>query len=181
MFCLVIICDISKFVWVLPIKSKDSVIEILRDLITGLRSSDGITKCDKVVRSIRCDNEPVLRSIEFGKMLSSLGVQETHSVPYAPSQNGVVERFMRTLSENLRANMRGVDIRLWDHCSRYIAFCYNRIPKEKYARAEQFNGLAPIDAKNTRKGDFIPSKPETNFDDTYEEFMEKTSSPKITN
>ena len=27
-FCVVITCDISKFVWVLPIKSKDSVVEL---------------------------------------------------------------------------------------------------------------------------------------------------------
>ena len=101
-FCLVIICDISKFVWVLPIKAKDSVVEIVRNLITGLRSSDGVTQCDKVVRSIRCDNEPVLRSEEFSKMLTSLGVQETHSVPYAPSQsphksfnNSVLRRCIR--------------------------------------------------------------------------------------
>ena len=48
---------------------------------------------------------------------------------------------------------------------------------EKYARAEQFNGLAPIDAKNNRIGSFSPNKPEANFEDKYTQFMEE-SSPK---
>ena len=84
-------------------------------------------------------------------MLQELGVQEAHSVPYSPQMNGVVERFMRTLGENLRANMRGADPLLWDYCVRYIAWCWNRIPKNNYSRAPQFCGLAPKDAKESRK------------------------------
>ena len=150
-FCLVIICDISSFVWIYPIKTKDAVVDTVRKLICDLRASDGVNLADKVVKVVRCDNEPVLRSESYRSMLSGLAVHEAHSTPYAPSQNGVVERFMRTLGENLRANMRGVDPRLWDHCARYLSFVWNRIPKIKYARAPHFNGLAPIDAKNSRK------------------------------
>ena len=151
LFCLVVICDITSFVWIYPIRAKSQVTEIIRELIEKVRVSDGWDLQDKVIRVVRSDNEPVLRSADYKQMLKKLGVLDTHSVPYSPQMNGVVERFMRTMGENLRANMRGVDERLWEWAVKYIAWCWNRIPKQHYARAPQFNGLAPLDARNSRK------------------------------
>lgn len=75
---------------------------------------------EKVVERIRSDNDSVFRSHEWGSLLRKLGIAESHSVPYCPPQNGVVERFMRTLGTNLRANLNGVDPRLWCYCGGYI-------------------------------------------------------------
>ena len=68
---------------------------------------------EKVVHAIRTDNDTVFRSREWGLMLEKLDVKEVHSVPYTPQMNGCVERFMRTLGEALRANLNGVDKRLY--------------------------------------------------------------------
>ena len=65
--------------------------------------------------------------------------------------NGVVERFMRTLGDSLRANFRGVDSSVWDFCVRYIAWSWNRIPKPKLNRHPKLNGLAPKDILSSRK------------------------------
>ena len=153
-FVLVVICDVSSYVWVIPIKSKDEVVNRVRDLIVKLRSTDSKNLNDKVVLSVRPDNEIVLRSSAWKAMLQSLSVKETHSVPYAPQQNGVVERYMRTLGENLSANMIGVDFKVWDFCARYIGWCWNRIPRKNYARAPQLNNKTPIGAKKHSKNNY---------------------------
>ena len=149
-FILVVICDVSSHVWVIPIKTKDEVVERVKELILKLRTTDSKNLYDKVVLSVRSDNEIVLRSRAWKNMLQGLSVNETHSVPYSPQQNGVVERYMRTLGENLSANMIGVDFSVWDFCARYIGWCWNRIPRKNFPRAPRFNGMTPIDAKNTR-------------------------------
>jgi hypothetical protein len=58
---------------------------------------------------------------------------------------------MRTLADNLRANLRGTDQTLWDYCVRYIAWTWNRIPRPRYNRHPIFNGLAPKDVLAKRK------------------------------
>ena len=117
---------------------------------------------DKVVHVVRSDNEPVIRSLEWRTMLQNLKVRETHSVPYCPQMNGVVERYMRTMGDNLRANLRGVDHSTWEYCCQYIAWCWNRVPKLKYARAPQFNGVAPIDAVRSRRTGIIQTEEDEN-------------------
>ena len=55
----------------------------------------------------------------------------THSIQYEPQTNGVVERWNRTQSDAIRANMQGCDPRLWDWCSQYVAHTFNRLERRK--------------------------------------------------
>ena len=71
-------------------------------------------------------------------------------VPYTPQQNGVIERFMRTLATNVRACLVGVDHALWCFAAEYVAWTWNRIPRPRYARAPRLNGLAPEDVRIAR-------------------------------
>ena len=178
MFCLVVICDITSFVWIYPIKTKDMVTPVIKNLIEKVRVTDGWGLNDKVIKVVRSDNEPVLRSAQYKQMLKELSVVESHSVPYSPQMNGVVERFMRTMGENLRSNMRGVDGRLWEWCVKYLAWCWNRIPKRVYARAPQFNGMAPLDARNSRKRS-VEGEIHKNESDKYQNSLEIAKEPDL--
>ena len=83
-------------------------------------------------------------------MLEKLEVAQVHSVPYTPEMNGCVERFMRTLGEALRANLNGVDKRLYCYAAQYIAWTWNRTPRTTYSRSPEYNGLTPFEARRRR-------------------------------
>ena len=83
-------------------------------------------------------------------MLEDLNVADAHSAPYTPQMNGCVERFMRTLGEGLRANLSGVDKRLYCYAAQYLAWTWNRVRRQKYKRAPQYEGLAPLEARRAR-------------------------------
>ena len=142
-FVIVLMCDVSALSWAIPVRTKGAVVFVVRDMIREIRASEGVHLQDKVAYSIRSDNEAVFRSSSWRQMLLEEGVKETHSAPYSPQMNGVVERYMQTLGSNLRANLRGVDFSVWDYCVKYIAWCWSRSPSVKYGRRPKFTGLAP--------------------------------------
>ncbi len=100
--------DVSAYCWAIPAKTKGAVVNVARSLIKEIRASEGVHLHDKVVHSVRSDNEVALRSSTWRQMLTEEEVKETHSAPYSPQMSGVIERFMRTIGENLRAGLRGV-------------------------------------------------------------------------
>ena len=62
----VAICDVSAYVWVFPQTLKTEHLENARSLIKNIRANEGRYLNEKVVKSIRSDNEAVLRG-SFGK------------------------------------------------------------------------------------------------------------------
>ncbi|CAI7772500.1 unnamed protein product [Closterium sp. NIES-54] len=54
------------------------------------------------VKVIRTDNGGEFIGADFEKELKQKGIQHQLSVPYNPQQNGVAERFNRTLQEGAR-------------------------------------------------------------------------------
>ena len=57
-------------------------------------------------------------------------VKVTFSQPYAPSTNGMIERWNRTDGDAIRANLHGVDQKVWDYCAKFVAHVYNRVPRK---------------------------------------------------
>ena len=88
----------------------------------------------RIVMRVRSDNEPALRGKPWQDALHSRQVNEAHSTPSLPQQNGVVERMLRTLCEGLRAMLQGVDRSTWDFAAEYFAYNWNRAPRRNYAR-----------------------------------------------
>ena len=144
---LVVICDKIAYTFVQPLGSKADVYDAISDIIEKIRRRDARTLGEKIVRTIRSDNEPVLRSNKWEQMATKLGVEPQHTVPWSPQQNGVAERFMRTLAGALRAVLQQTDDNLWPYAVEYISYCWNRIPRN-YPRFPQGNGHSPTDIRN---------------------------------
>ena len=53
-------------------------------------------------RVLRTDNEPAVRSLLFRAVLRLLGIRHQRSEPFAPWQNGRIERLFRTVKEVIR-------------------------------------------------------------------------------
>ena len=62
-------------------------------------------ECGCSIATLRTDNGGEYLSKEFELYLKSKGRNHELSAPYSPAQNGVAERFNRTLMESARAMM----------------------------------------------------------------------------
>ena len=134
----------------MPLKQRSDCVSAVRKLVRQVRATDAQSLSEKVVWSVRTDNDTVFRSKDWACMLEDLNVADAHSAPYTPQMNGCVERFMRTLGEGLRANLSGVDKRLYCYAAQYLAWTWNRVRRQKYKRAPQYEGLAPLEARRAR-------------------------------
>ncbi|GJS17076.1 retrovirus-related pol polyprotein from transposon TNT 1-94 [Tanacetum coccineum] len=96
-YILVIVHDYSRFTWVKFLRSKDEtpefVIKFLKQIQVGL---------NKTVRYIRTDNGTEFVNQFLTEYYESVGIFHQKSVLGSPQQNGVVERWNRTLVEVAR-------------------------------------------------------------------------------
>jgi hypothetical protein len=146
---LVFLCDAVAFAIVEPVRSKSECVVVAKRIIMSIRAKDTKQLGEKIVCCVRSDNAAEHRSQRWDETLRELGVEPMHSTPYGPPQNGVVERYMRTMGNLLRCNLLGVDRRLWCYCAQYVAHCWNR-QKRDYPRAPAYNGLTPKQAREAR-------------------------------
>ena len=149
--CLVVICDSIKKVFIRPLGVKSDVVEEIEKVIKGIRQDYSVSMDEKVVHFLRRDNEPVLNSKHMANMLQLLRVCDAPGVPHNPEHNGTCERYMRSLFGAVRANLIGVDRRLWCYCAQYAADVWNRIP-HKYSKMPQYNGMSPEEILNQKTG-----------------------------
>ena len=56
-----------------------------------------------VPSQIVSDNGPTFTSEKFREFISSNGIKHTKSAPYHPATNGLVERFIQTFKQSMKA------------------------------------------------------------------------------
>ncbi|GJZ85581.1 retrovirus-related pol polyprotein from transposon TNT 1-94 [Tanacetum coccineum] len=96
-YILVIVDDYSRFTWVKFLRSKDEtsevVIKFLKQIQVGL---------NKTVRYIRTDNGTKFVNKDLTEYYERVSIFHQKTVPRTPQQNGIVERWNRTLVEAAR-------------------------------------------------------------------------------
>jgi transposase InsO family protein len=96
---------------------------------------------DKKVKIVRSDrggeyygkyNEKGQCPCPFAKFLESRGICAQYTMPGTPQQNGVAERWNRTLMNMVRSmlNYSNVPLSLWTYALRTAAYLINRIPNK---------------------------------------------------
>ncbi|CAI7911145.1 unnamed protein product [Closterium sp. NIES-54] len=93
-----IVDDHTRGVWVYPLKTKGEVAAaVLKEWMPRAQRESG-----HKVKVIRTDNGGEFIGADFEAVLKKKGIQHQLTVPYNPQQNGVAERFNRTLQEGAR-------------------------------------------------------------------------------
>lgn len=102
--------DYTHFIMVYLLKSKNEVFEKFKEYEAFSSAHFG----QKLSR-FRSDNGGEYYNKEFQDYCKSKGIQMIFTVPYTPQQNGVSERFNRTLMEKVRAMLhdRGISKKMW--------------------------------------------------------------------
>ncbi|GJP71593.1 hypothetical protein CLOP_g2412 [Closterium sp. NIES-67] len=124
-YFLTIVDDHTRAVWVYPLKSKGEVaVAVLKEWMPRAQG-----ECGHKVKVIRSDNGGEFIGADFEGELKRKGIQHQLTVPYNPQQNGVAERFNRTLQEGARTLLgrAGLPDPFWVSALRQVALVKNRV------------------------------------------------------
>ncbi|CAI7824808.1 unnamed protein product [Closterium sp. NIES-53] len=101
------------------------------------------------VKVIRTDNGGEFIGADFESVMKKKGIQHQLTVPYNPQQNGVAERFNRTLQEGARTLLgrEGLPDPFWVTALRQVALVKNRVlatvGDKKWVPYTKWYGSAP--------------------------------------
>ncbi|GJZ77703.1 putative ribonuclease H-like domain-containing protein [Tanacetum coccineum] len=96
-YILVIVDDYSQFTWVKFLRSKDETTKVVIKFLKQIQVS-----LNKTIRYIRTDNGIEFVIKDLTAYYERVGIFHQKTVPMTPQQNGVVERWNRTLVEAAR-------------------------------------------------------------------------------
>ncbi|CAI7770394.1 unnamed protein product [Closterium sp. NIES-53] len=120
-----IVDDHTRAVWAYPLKTKGEVAAaVLKEWMPRAQRESG-----HKVKVIRTDNGGEFIGADFESVLKKKGIQHQLIVPYNPQQNGVAERFNRTLQEGARTLLgrAGLPDPFWVTALRQVALVKNRV------------------------------------------------------
>ncbi|CAI7799110.1 unnamed protein product [Closterium sp. NIES-54] len=124
-YFLTIVDDHRRAVWVYPLKTKGEVAAaVLKEWMPRAQRESG-----HKVKVIRTDNGGEFIGADFEAVLKKKGIQHQLTVPYNPQQNGMGERFNRTLQEGARTLLgrAGLPDPFWVTALRQVALVKNRV------------------------------------------------------
>jgi hypothetical protein len=96
--------------------------------------------------TVRSDNEPKLDSNLWGRFWAGAGCVVSHSTPYHPRGNGIIERSFRTLLMRLRTMLEDLSDCNWIEMLPFLEGFHNATPRDSLAGlspAEVMLGYAP--------------------------------------
>ncbi len=130
-------CDCTRKVTVMFMRSKDEAFTRICEYIARIEKKFG-----KTPTWIRFDNGKELINEKLKKWAAEKGIIIEATAPYSPSQNGVAERFNRTLLELARAMIieKNLPTFLWDEAVAHAAYLRDRAP------TRALNGKTPYEA-----------------------------------
>ncbi|CAI7837120.1 unnamed protein product, partial [Closterium sp. NIES-53] len=124
-YFLTIVDDHTRAVWMYPLKTKGEVAAaVLQEWMPRAQRESG-----HKVKVIRTDNGGEFIGADFEAVLKKKGIQHQLTVPYNPQQNGVAERFNRTLQEGAHTLLgcAGLPDPFWVTALRQVALVKNRV------------------------------------------------------
>ena len=125
-------------------KTKDEAFDKIRHHILLIER-----KFNRKPRFLRLDNGKELINGKLKEWAAENGITLEPTAPYSPSQNGVAERFNRTLLELARAMLleKNLPTFLWDEAVAHAAYLRNRAP------TKALNGKTPYEVWNDQRPD----------------------------
>ena len=126
--------DHSRFCFFYMLKTKDEVFQMFLRWLKFVQNQTGrqvksITARDSVLKALRTDNGGEYLSHRFTKELERHGIEHQRTVPYNPQQNGLAERFNRTLMDLVRSMLRHKKLpnKFWAEALNVAVYVRNRV------------------------------------------------------
>ena len=117
--------DFSRKIFLYPIKEKSDVYNEFikfKNLVENQHS--------RKIKILRTDNGTEYCNNKFKSFLTNCGIIHQTSTPYTPQQNGISERYNRTIIERVRCMLLDADLNktFWAEAATTAAYLLNRIP-----------------------------------------------------
>ena len=129
-YFLILIDDHTRWKQVYFLRRKSEAIHKIRNFVTKLNAITNRGKAEptKIVGSLHTDNAGEFLSHEFEEMLDDEMVHHTTCPPHVHQLNGVAERAIRSVLENVRANMAAshAPLGFWPYLVEHAVDCLNR-------------------------------------------------------
>jgi hypothetical protein len=142
-YCLVIVDDYSRFIWVFFLQEKSQTQETLKRFLRRYQNEFGLR-----IKKIRSDNGTEFKNSQIEGFLREEGIKHEFSSPYTHQQNGVVERKNRTLLDMVRTMLDEYKTLHWFWAEAINTACYsiNRLYLHRILKKisyELFTGKRP--------------------------------------
>ncbi|CAI5971358.1 unnamed protein product [Closterium sp. NIES-65] len=152
-YVLSLIDDFTKRVWSFPLPNKESAIvaKVLRQC-----HKDVELECGRKLKAVRSDRGGEFLGEAVKAWKAEFGIKTQLSVADTPQQNGVVERWHRTMAEGIRTLLvdSGLPARLWGEALMWVVWVKNRVthsalpasitPMEAWSGQKPHVGMARI-------------------------------------
>ena len=134
--------DKSRYAFVYMIRSKKEVFEKFVNFVKMMEIQTG-----RSIKKVRSDNGGEYCSAAMEEFCKKKGIQHQYTTPYTPEQNGVAERFNRTITENMRAMLYHAKLpkKFWAEAINTAVYLKNRSPHS------YLDGLTPFEIFHGQK------------------------------
>ena len=141
-YFLTFVDDHTRYAWIYILKHKSQVFQYFQDWKAMAERSSG-----RKLVTLRTDNGGEYISLEFQAYRKKEGIEHQFTVPRTPEQNGVAERFNRTIMEAVRSMLIGAKLprRFWGEALATAVYLRNRSP------TKAISGLTPYEGWTGRK------------------------------
>ena len=127
---LVLVDDHSRFISVRFLTHKSEALTEIRSYVAELNALVNSTLAEprQIVGTLHTDNAGEFLSREFGELLDEQLIAQTTCPPHVHSLNGVAERAIRAIVENMRSTMvaGNVPVTFWNYIATHSADVLNR-------------------------------------------------------
>jgi hypothetical protein len=117
--------DYSRHAAVYPLKSKERFVQAFKTFLAW-----GETQSSQKLRALHSDRGGEYMAGSVGELLDEKGIERHLTMPGSPQQNGVAERFNRTIMDKAMAMVHaaGLSDGFWECAVLAAAHIYNRSP-----------------------------------------------------
>lgn len=118
--------DYSKKVFLYPIKLKSEVYDKMVHFKNLVENQLG-----KKIKAVKSDNGTEFVNKQMEELFTKSGIIHQKTIPYTPQQNGVVERYNRTIMERVRCMLLDAKLNddFWAEAAQTAVYLLNAIPK----------------------------------------------------
>ena len=149
-YFLVLVDDHTRFKQVYFLKRKSDALARVRTFVAKFNAYASLGKPEpvRVVGALHTDNAGEFLSREFEEFLDEELIDQSLCPPHVHQLNGVAERAIRTIMENVRANitMANAPISFWPYLVEHAVDCLNRVtgpPGRSESSFELLTGQQP--------------------------------------
>ena len=121
----------SRWAMIYPMKTRDQVLARFQEFRNMIEL---LVPNDERIRALRTDNAKEYCSQEFEQFLRENNIHHELSTPYRQHQNGIAERFNRTIQEMTKTLMTHANLPkgYWEEASKTAAYLRNRCVTSKH-------------------------------------------------